>query len=178
MPSPTCLHCNCTESLLWQPVDENQHLCNDCFEKNSKKVKNEWDTITKATATATASRLDERKVRLRKSTRSTRFSVKNGNGLSNIIGSNGSGVTSAGSNKTSGVKSGRGRRSLFRRPPMKAPTISATTTHVKSLFYKVIHWIYMYISFIPQFPNSYSIFCLFLFYAGLIHSNRWHCFVV
>lgn len=138
MPSPCCLQCNCTESFLWKPAGDNQHLCNDCFEKNSKNVKNELDTITTAPTTTTSFRPDaERKTRLRKSTRSTRYSGKNGNGSSNAVVNNVSGVPSAGTNKASGGKVGRGRRSLYRRPPMKAPTISATTTYVKSLFYKV-----------------------------------------
>lgn len=137
MPSPTCLQCKCTESFLWKPAGENQHLCNDCFEKNCKNVKSESETAPAAATTSTTSRTDERKARLRKSTRSTRYSGKNGNGSLNATSTNGGGAVSTVSNKASGTKSGRGRRSLFRRPPMKAPTITATTTYVKSLFYKV-----------------------------------------
>lgn len=137
MPSPICSQCNCTESFLWKLIGENQHICNDCFDKNSKNVKSEPSTVTTASTLASAARAEERKARLRKSTRSTRYSGKNGNGLPHAAASNGSGVASANTNKAAGVKSGRGRRSLFRRPPMKAPVISATTTSVKSLFYKV-----------------------------------------
>lgn len=159
MPSPTCFQCNCTESFLWKPAGENQHLCNDCFIKNSKNVKKELDTMTTATTIATASRPDERKARLRKSTRSTRYSGKNGNVPSTATGNNGSGTTNAGSTKAAGSKSGRGRRSLFRRPPMKAPTISATTTYVKSIFYKVMP--------LADFQSSRcSIFTLIFFFAS------------
>lgn len=175
------MQCNCTESFLWKPAGENQHLCNDCFEKNSKNVKIELDTMTTVTTFATTAyqRPDERKTRLRKSTRSTRYSGKNGNGsASNATTNNGSGAASAVTTKVSGVKSGRGRRSLFRRPPMKAPTISATTTSVKSLFYKV-HTLDIILKpiLIVSILNSNSDFRFYL-YAGLVHTNWRHCFVV
>lgn len=120
-----CVQCNCTESMLWKSVGENQQICNDCFEQNKINTKTE-------TETARQPKPEERKGKLRKSTRSTRYNGKNGNGNSVASGTN------ANSGKTTNVKSsGRGRRSLFRRPPMKAPSIPAQTQHVKSLFYKV-----------------------------------------
>lgn len=111
-----CAQCKCTEAMLWKSIGEKQHLCNDCFEHTKSNTKQE----------------NARRNKLRKSTRSTRYSGKNGTGS----GTNGPGNSN--STKTNTTKtSGRGRRSLFRRPPMKAPTIPATTQHVKSLFYKV-----------------------------------------
>lgn len=172
MPSPKCLQCDCTESFLWKSVGENQHLCNDCFERNNQNVKNESDTMTMATipsttatAPATASRPDERKIKLRKSTRTTRYNGKNGKSSSNASGSIGSCVATTVPSKSSGIKSGRGRRSLFRRPPMKAPTISATTTYVKSLFYKVNRKMSK-LTIQRSSPSFHSSF------AGLVHSNR------
>lgn len=119
-----CAQCNCTESLLWKSIGEKQQLCNDCFEQTKISTKQEHETNRKA---------EDRRNKLRKSTRSTRYNGKNGNGPNNA-----SVAANSNSNKSTTTKSsGRGRRSLFRRPPMKAPTIPATTQHVKSLFYKV-----------------------------------------
>lgn len=123
-----CVQCNCTETLLWKSIGEKQQLCNDCFEQNKNNTKQESDGNRK-----TFGKTDERRSKLRKSTRSTRYNGKNGTGTNNTIGTTTSNTTKINNTKSSG----RGRRSLFRRPPMKAPTIPATTQHVKSLFYKV-----------------------------------------
>lgn len=113
----SCSQCNCTEALLWKSIGEKQQLCNDCFEQIKNHTKQETEINRRA---------DDRRIKLRKSTRSTRY----GTGSSNSQG----GISS----KNIATKSsGRGRRSMCRRPPMKAPAISATTQYVKSLFYKV-----------------------------------------
>lgn len=112
-----CFKCNCTETLLWNCTADKQPLCNDCYEQIKANTKQEPESNRKA---------DERRNKLRKSTRSTR---KNGTSL---------GSSSSTTCKTTTMKLiGRGRRNLFRKPPVKAPTIPATTQHVKSLFYKV-----------------------------------------
>lgn len=122
-----CIQCDCTESMLWRSVADNQQLCNDCFEYNKINAKSESDPNSNR-------RGDEKRGKLRKSTRTTRYNGKNSNGTSNAVG-----VTASNSTKSNSTKpSGRGRRSLFRRPPVKAPTIPATTQNVKSVFYKVI----------------------------------------
>lgn len=119
-----CAQCNCTEALLWKSVGDKQQLCNECFEHNKNKTKQEAENNRKT---------DDRRTKLRKSTRSTRYSAKNTTGPTNPPG-----AASSSTNKITTIKpSGRGRRSLFRRPPMKAPTIPATTQYAKSLFYKV-----------------------------------------
>lgn len=122
-----CISCKCTESLLWKPIDVNQQICNDCFETNKICLRNEYEIGS--------SKSVERKTKLRKSTRSTRYNGKNGNGTSLAIPTNATGSATI---KNPSVKfGGRGRRNLFKRAPMKAPTVSATTKYVKSLFYKV-----------------------------------------
>lgn len=119
-----CAHCKCTEALLWKSVGEKQHLCNDCFEQKNS---------TKQDSDGGGQRKSERG-KLRKSTRSTRYNGKNGSGTNQTAGTSNSNSNKTGNTKTTG----RGRRNLFRRPPMKAPSIPATTHHVKSVFYKVI----------------------------------------
>lgn len=119
-----CIQCNCTESMLWKSVGDNQHLCNDCSDQSKTNGKTESESNRKP---------DEKKGKLRKSTRSTRYNGKCSNGISNS-----SGATTSNSTKSNNVKpSGRGRRNLFRRQPIKAPIVPATTRNVKSLFYKV-----------------------------------------
>lgn len=120
----SCSECNCTEALLWKSIGDKQQLCNDCFEQIKNNTKQEVDINRKA---------DDRRTKLRKSTRSTRYSGRNGTSATNSQSGSISNTNKSASNKSSG----RGRRCLFRRPPMKAPTIPATSQHVDSLFYKV-----------------------------------------
>lgn len=119
-----CSHCQCTESMFWKATGDNQHLCHEC--SASTKGKQDTDTARKAA--------DDRKTKTRKSTRSTRYNGnKNGNGTST-----GTGPAASNGSKTASTKpSGRGRRNLNRRPPIKTPTIPASTRNVDSLFYKV-----------------------------------------
>lgn len=127
-----CIQCNCTESMLWKSVGDNQHLCNDCSDQNK---------INGTTESESNRKPDEKKGKLRKSTRSTRYNGKGSNGASNSTG-----ATTSNPTKSNNVKpSGRGRRNLFRRQPIKAPTIPATTRNVKSMFYKVcnVHQIHI-----------------------------------
>lgn len=124
-----CCQCNCTESMLWKAIGDNQQMCNDCFEQGRSNGKQDSDATNNRKS-------DDRKLKVRKSTRSTRYNGKNGNSNTNA-----SGQTTSNSSKSSSTKlSGRGRRNLFKKPPVKAPTIPATTKHVESLFYKVIHF--------------------------------------
>lgn len=119
-----CAQCNCSETLLWKSIGVKQQLCNNCFEESKNCTKQEGEIHRKT---------DDRRIKnLRKSTRSTRYS-KNSNGSSNTTG-----AVSSNSNKSSTTKpSGRGRRNLLRRPPIKSLSIPATTQYVKSLFHKV-----------------------------------------
>lgn len=118
-----CAQCNCTETLLWKSIGVKQQLCNNCYEENKNHTKQEGETHRKT---------DDRRTKLRKSTRSTRYG-KNSSGTANA-----SGPLSSNTNKSSTAKtSGRGRRNLCRRPPIKALSIPARTKCVNSLFFKV-----------------------------------------
>ncbi|XP_050669412.1 GATA zinc finger domain-containing protein 1 [Leptidea sinapis] len=137
MPKPTCIQCSTDDSLLWRSA-ENGQICNDCHlantdnkdsevdqisikvevedkkeekeEADSKNGKNEEDTTpAKATGKGT-----------RKSTRSTRYKAKTPGPVPQ---------------KSSSLR-GRGRRSIFKRQPLKAPTATATVVTSESLFYK------------------------------------------
>lgn len=118
-----CAQCNCTDALFWKSIGAKQQLCNNCSEGNKNNAKQEGETHRKA---------DDRRIKLRKSTRSTRYGKNSANT------NNTAGAVASNSNKNSTTKlSGRGRRNLLRRPPIKSLSIPATTRNVKSLFYKV-----------------------------------------
>lgn len=139
-----CSQCNCTESMFWKTTGDNQQLCYDCSEP-TLKAKTETDCTRK---------VEDRKAKTRKSTRSTRYSIKNGN--STTTGTNQS--TSIATGRLANTKpSGRGRRNLNRRPPVKTPVIPASTRHVNSLFYKV-HKANSTIHISYSFPVSTKIF--------------------
>lgn len=134
MPKPTCVQCNTDDSLLWRNA-ENGQICHDCHLANAitKEVKVEITALkieredvdetegktgkegetTPAKATGKGTR---------KSTRATRYKPKT--------------PVAPTPAKTPGPR-GRGRRSIFKRPPIKAPTATATVVTSDSLFYKV-----------------------------------------
>lgn len=135
MPKPTCVECETTDSFLWRSAESGQ-ICNDCYlansaqkdakpgtpvvksenedkkeEKDESESKPEGETTpAKATGKGT-----------RKSTRSTRYKPK---------------TPASAAPKTTAPR-GRGRRSLFKRPPLKAPTATPTVVTSDSVFYKV-----------------------------------------
>lgn len=148
-----CGQCGCTESLFWKSIGDKQQLCNDCFELSKHKQDSDINRKT-----------DDRRSKLRKSTRSTRYNGKNGN--------NGNSSQSGAANSTStkggnGKSSGRGRRNLFRRAPVKAPSIPATTQHVTSLFYKV-----------SSHPTRSILHSNAFLSTGLLHSDWRYSFIV
>lgn len=150
-----CIQCNCMESMLWKLVGDNQHLCIDCSDQSKTNGKIESESNRKP---------DEKRGKLRKSTRSTRYNGKIGsNGTSNSTA-----TTTSNSTKSNNVKpSGRGRRNLFRRQPIKAPTIPATTRNVKSLFYKVYKIatiIYNYKIYILEWLNEIKFWIRIFFF--------------
>lgn len=137
MPKPTCVQCNTNDSLLWRSA-ENGQICNECHllntankeikseatvkvehevkeekeDSDSKNGKNESEsTPAKATGKGT-----------RKSTRSTRYKPK----------------TPAPTPAKPPAPRGRGRRSIFKRQPVKAPTATATVVTSDSVFYQVL----------------------------------------
>lgn len=136
MPKPTCVQCSTDDSLLWRTA-ENGQICNECHLSNtaSKEAKSETSvkpdpddkkddkddtdskngrsegetTPAKATGKGT-----------RKSTRSTRYKAK----------------TPAPAQPKNPAPRGRGRRSIFKRQPLKAPTATPTVVTSESIFYK------------------------------------------
>ncbi|PZC71669.1 GATA zinc finger domain-containing protein 1 [Helicoverpa armigera] len=135
MPKPTCVQCSSNDSLLWRSA-ENGQICNECHLSNaaskeaksdanvkpepddkkddkddtdSKNGRSEGETTpAKATGKGT-----------RKSTRSTRYKAK---------------TPAPAPAKAPGTR-GRGRRSIFKRQPLKAPTATATVVTSDSIFY-------------------------------------------
>lgn len=130
-----CTQCKSTDSLMWRQITDNQQICNDCYEKNRNHLKDELEPTTSTgvtiSAPTTATKTDDKKSKLRKSTRSTRYKARGGGGA----GAQTSGTTMTQPKPNKG--GARGRRTMFRRAPVKAPTTCATTTFVKSLFFKV-----------------------------------------
>ncbi|XP_026316189.1 GATA zinc finger domain-containing protein 1 [Hyposmocoma kahamanoa] len=133
MPNPTCVQCSTNDSLLWRNA-ENGQICNECHIANNvtKEVKIELTAIkvekdddrddlegkndrdnesTPAKATGKGTR---------KSTRATRYKSK----------------TPAPTPNKPPAPRGRGRRSIFKRQPLKAPTATATVVTSDSIFYK------------------------------------------
>ncbi|KAJ8708198.1 hypothetical protein PYW07_010323 [Mythimna separata] len=136
MPKPICVQCSTNDSLLWRSA-ENGQICNECHLSNtaskeaksdasikpepddkredkddvdSKNGRSEGETTpAKATGKGT-----------RKSTRSTRYKAK----------------TPAPAPPKGPAARGRGRRSIFKRQPLKAPTATATVVTSDSIFYK------------------------------------------
>ncbi|XP_028027452.1 GATA zinc finger domain-containing protein 1 [Bombyx mandarina] len=130
MPKPICSQCGTNDSMLWRSA-ENGQICNDChfstvtpkeskldssiktdcedIKEDKDNGKNEESTPAKATGKGT-----------RKSTRSTRYKPK----------------TPAPPPLKQPAPRGRGRRSLFKRQPLKAPTATATVVTSDSVFYQ------------------------------------------
>lgn len=153
-----CKQCSRTESMFWKSIGENQHLCYECTEPG--KNKSELDNVRKT---------DERKTtKTRKSTRSTRYNGKNGNGT--VAGT--SQTTSNAGKAVNSKPSGRGRRNLNRRPPVKTPTIPASTRQVDSLFYKVCYHMPLIFKHSYDINSTTIIYRLFLFLFRFWHR---HC---
>lgn len=139
MPKPVCVQCNTNDSLLWRSA-ENGQICNDCYLANiasketkpdvsaikveSDDKKDEKDDVEgkngKSEGETTPAKATGKGTR--KSTRSTRYKPK----------------TPAAPLVKPAAPRGRGRRSIFKRQPLKAPTATATVVTSDSIFFKVI----------------------------------------
>ncbi|KAM3958743.1 GATA zinc finger domain-containing protein 1 [Aphomia sociella] len=133
MPKPVCVQCNANDSLLWRNADNGQ-ICNDCHLSNTaaetkleitvkveaedKKEEKDDDKNNKSEADSTPAKATGKGTR--KSTRSTRYKPK---------------TTTPAPTKAAAPR-GRGRRSIFKRQPLKAPTATATVVTSDSVFYK------------------------------------------
>lgn len=168
-PKPKCVQCEVVESLLWRSLD-NGHICYNCFEENTNNKKKAQesaaDVTDEVTITGSGNAEDSHQLRVRKSTRSTRYKAKGGGGSANggagsanagpqggvgsgnggaTVGNNSNGTAGGGGGGGSkGAPKGRSRRNMFKKVPTKTPTATATTTCVESLFYNVYVLTYVY----------------------------------
>lgn len=135
MPKPTCVQCNSDDSLLWRTA-ENGQICNECHLTNTASKEAKSDTTVKAEPDDKRDDKDEDSRNgksenettpakatgkgTRKSTRSTRYKAK----------------TPAPAGNKNPAPRGRGRRSMFKRQPLRAPTATPTVVTSDSIFYK------------------------------------------
>ncbi|KAJ2944964.1 hypothetical protein O0L34_g1860 [Tuta absoluta] len=131
MPKPTCVQCGTNDSLLWRSA-ENGQICNECHISNSvtKEVKVELTAIKLERDEDSQDEKNGKEVEstpakvgkgTRKSTRATRYKPK---------------TPVAPTPVKPNAPRGRGRRSIFKRPPLKAPTATATVVTSDTIFYK------------------------------------------
>lgn len=108
--TPTCLKCEAKESPLWTNAENLGALCLNCVNEAKQNLKEEQEDDEEE------NKQTRRKLRPTRSykTRQNPFAVP----------------------KTPAPK-GKGRRSLFKKTPMKSPTAVATTVTGESIFYKV-----------------------------------------
>lgn len=133
---PKCVQCETLESPLWRNI-ENGHICHSCYEENKTNLKNELEPETEPNGNG------EEKKLLRKSTRSTRYKAKlgtaqitsSGNGAA--VGTPVGVVLNSTQPNPKTIPKGKSRRNIFKKHPCKAPTASATTSYVESIFYNV-----------------------------------------
>ncbi|CAD0205965.1 unnamed protein product [Chrysodeixis includens] len=136
MPKPTCVQCSTDDSLLWRTA-ENGQICNECHLSNTASKEAKSETTVKPDPDEKKEDKDDADSKngrsegettpakatgkgTRKSTRSTRYKAK----------------TPAPAQPKTPAPRGRGRRSIFKRQPLKAPTATPTVVTSESIFYK------------------------------------------
>ena len=109
---PVCLKCETSESPLWTNAENLGAICLDCVNEAKDNLKSEQDDENDDKSED--SRSIKRKQRTTRSykTRLNPFALP----------------------KT-GIPKGRGRRGLFKKTPIKAPSAVATTITLESIFY-------------------------------------------
>lgn len=107
---PTCLKCETTESPLWTNAESLGAICLNCVNEAKDNLKTEAEEEEENGAP---------KKRKFKATRSYKTRL-NPFALPKVP-----------------APKGRGRRSMFKKTPMKAPTVVATTVTSDYVFYKV-----------------------------------------
>lgn len=103
--TPICLKCKATESPLWTNAENLGAICLNCVNETKESLKTEEES------TVTDVKLSKQKVRSTRSTRLNPFALP----------------------KLGGSR-GKGRRSLFKRAPLKAPHAVATIVTSDSVF--------------------------------------------
>lgn len=119
---PQCLKCEKTDSPMWT-TEENGVICVDCTnEQKAASVKSEpTDDNVSETASNGSKSVENGTKTIRRSTRTTRYYKTRLNPFALP--------------KT--TPKGKGRRVIFKKTPMKAPTAVATPITSDSVFYKV-----------------------------------------
>lgn len=112
-PNVACLKCETNESLMWTNVEGLGVICFDCVKETKDKIKAELEEEDDKVDAV---------VKTKKKPRTTRSYKTRLNPLALP--------------KTT-IPKGRGRRSLFKRTPVKAPISVATVVTSDSVFYKV-----------------------------------------
>lgn len=110
---PTCLKCETTESPLWTNAESLGAICLNCVNEAKDNMKNEAEEAEDETA-VTGTKKKKFKATRSYKTRLNPFALP----------------------KTPAPK-GRGRRSMFKKTPMKAPAAVATTVTSDCVFFKV-----------------------------------------
>lgn len=113
----TCMQCEKTESIFWHNAD-NGKLCNDCHELTIIKT----ESVDESDANGKSECDQEGNSRnARKTTRAARYKNR---------------LNNAAVNNKQNTK-GKGRRSMFKGKPTKAPSSVATVVTSDFLYYKV-----------------------------------------
>lgn len=107
---PTCLKCETTESPLWTNAESLGAICLNCVNEAKDTIKNEAEEEDETGG----SKKKKFKATRSYKTRLNPFALP----------------------KTPAPK-GRGRRSMFKKTPIKAPTATATTVTSDYVYYKV-----------------------------------------
>lgn len=137
MPKPVCVSCNTTRSLLWR-VAGGGNLCHECYliENGSdlaksavpeleivdtKESKSETEPASSATSASNLSIKPKRGGNRWTRSRSTAASASN----------------NANSQPKPQTTRGRGRRAIFKKVPLKAPTSSVSIVTSDTVYYNV-----------------------------------------
>lgn len=131
MPKPVCVTCNTTRSLLWRVTGGN-HLCQDCYliESGSELAK------SAVPAESEVSETKEAKSESEPTTSNSKPVKKTGNRWTRSR-SNAASVPNTPVPQRPHNPRGRGRRSIFKKTPLKAPTSSVTVVTSESIYYNV-----------------------------------------
>lgn len=140
MPKPVCITCNIGESLLWR-IRGGGYLCNHCYKIESENgvtssVSQEPEHIemneprAETSAAGTSASTSVGKTTKKGGNRWTRSRT----GASTSTATQGS----ASAQRGGANLRGRGRRALFKKTPLKAPSATATIITSDSIYYNVL----------------------------------------
>lgn len=138
MPKPVCVTCNTANSLLWR-VSGGGHLCHECY-----LIENGSDLAKTAIPESEAAEAEEVKTEPEPAptstpapSSSTKSAKKTGNRWTRSRSSAALNSSASGSQKTPHSMRGRGRRTIFKKTPFKAPSSTVTIVTSDSVYYNV-----------------------------------------